>query len=88
MKEMIRWTVSGLVFSALALAFLFLDVEFGRVINSNGDGKLYNGESYYNYISYKCVDNVSENDIIMTISINDINGDCTYRFDYTVLQDV
>ena len=65
----------------------FLQVEFGRCTNSETkDGKLYNGESFYNYISYKCVNSVSENDIVMTISINDVNNECIERFDTVLLR--
>ena len=28
------------------------DIDCGRVLNEDGDGKLYNYESYYNYIWY------------------------------------
>ena len=88
MKSMVRWITTAIIFSAIALGILFVDVEFGRVLNSDGDGKLYNGEPYYNYISYRCVDNVSENDIVLTVSINDINDDCMYRFDRIILRNV
>lgn len=64
-----------------------LQVDFGRCTNSETkDGKLYNGESFYNYISYRCVNSVSENDIVMTISINDVNNECIERFDTVLLR--
>lgn len=64
----------------------FLQVDFGRCTNAEKDGKLYNGELFYNYISYKCVESVSENDIVMTISINDIDNECIERFDTVLLR--
>lgn len=64
-----------------------LQVDFGRCTNSETkDGKLYNGESFYNYISYRCIDSVSENDIVITISINDVNNECIERFDTVLLR--
>lgn len=64
-----------------------LQVEFGRCTNSETkDGQLYNGEPFYNYISYRCVESVSENDIVMTISINDIENECIERFDTVLLR--
>lgn len=64
-----------------------LQVDFGRCTNSETkDGKLYNGEPFYNYISYRCIDSVSENDIVMTISINDIDNECIERFDTVLLR--
>ena len=79
----------GIMTIILTIVILFgvglLQVEFGRCTNSETkDGKLYNGEPFYNYISYRCIDSVSENDIVMTISINDIDNECIERFD-TVL---
>lgn len=64
--------------------------EVGRVINEQGDGKLYNGESYYNYIRYpeKC----NKNDIVFTFCIlNPMNNYCDdviYRADAVILHDV
>ena len=64
-----------------------LQVEFGRCTNSETkDGQLYNGKPLYNYISYRCIDSVSENDIVMTISINDIDNECIERFDTVLLR--
>lgn len=60
------------------------DIDFGRVLNNDGDGKLYNGESYYNYIAYP--DRYSENDIILTVCLlNPLNNECD---DIIIRQDV
>ena len=79
----------GITTIVLTIAILFgvglLKLEFGRCTSAEKDGKLYNGEPFYNYISYGCIDNVSENDIVMTISVNDINNECVERFDFVVL---
>ena len=51
------------------------DIDVGRVLNNDGDGKLYNGESYYNYIAYP--DRYKENDIILTVCLlNPLNNEC------------
>lgn len=66
------------------------EIDFGRVLNDNGDGKLYNGESYYNYIAYP--DYYEENDIIMTVCLlNPLNTYCDdiiYRTDFRLFKNV
>ena len=66
------------------------DVDIGRVLNNDGDGKLYNGESYYNYIAYPTY--YDENDIILTISfMNPLNNECDdmiTRMDIRLLRNV
>lgn len=81
----------GIMTIILTIVILFgvglLQVDFGRCTNSETkDGKLYNGEPFYNYTSYRCVNSVSENDIVMTISINDVNNECVKRFDTVLLR--
>lgn len=71
---------------AILLGVGLLKLDFGRCINAEKDGKLYNNEPFYNYISYRCINNVSENDIVMTISVNDVNNECVERFDFVVLR--
>lgn len=68
-----------ILLSLLAISTLWtahrIDVDFGRVLNENGDGKLYNGESYYNYIAYP--DEYHTNDIVMTVCLlNPLNNYC------------
>lgn len=64
------------------------EITLGRVINSNGDGKEYNGDSFYNYIHYHTG---NENDIVMTYFLlnpfNDYCDDIIYRKDFIVLHD-
>lgn len=65
------------------------EIDFGRVIDNEKNGILYNGESYYNYISYSSVDKAKENDIIMTVCIlnplNKANDDVVWRGDIILL---
>ena len=66
------------------------DVDFGRVLNDNGDGKLYNGESYYNYIAYP--EEYHTNDIILTVCVlNPLNNECDdiiYRYDLRLFKNI
>lgn len=66
------------------------EIDFGRVLNNQGDGKLYNGESYYNYIAYP--DKYKENDIIMTVCLlNPLNNACDdiiIRHDVRLFKDI
>ena len=51
------------------------DIDVGRVVNDQGDGKLYNGEAYYNYIAYP--PEYEQDDIILTVCIlNPLNNYC------------
>ena len=72
----------GAILTAFAVGLF--EIDFGRCLNDDGDGKLYNGEPFYNYISYHNI--AEENDIVMTFCINDHYGDCWERFDFIVLK--
>lgn len=67
------------------------EVDFGRVLNDQGDGKLYNGEPFYNYCYYD-TDRFDENDIVLTVCfLNPLNNYCDdilLRYDFTFLKDV
>ena len=66
------------------------DIDFGRVLNDQGDGKLYNGESYYNYIAYP--EQFKQDDIVMTICLlNPLNNECDdiiYRTDHRIFKNI
>lgn len=65
----------------------FVDVAVGRCTNDLGDGKVYNGEPYYNYIRYN-ENKVHENDIVITGFILNKYGECEVRlFDAVVCKD-
>ena len=60
------------------------EICIGRVIDGNGNGKEYNGESYYNYIAYP--EKYGENDIILTYFLkNPLNNECD---DYIIRHDI
>ena len=83
-----------IIITALMAAMIWTgyrtEIDFGRVLNNDGDGKLYNGESYYNYIAYP--DKYKENDIIMTIELlNPLNiaeDDIIIRRDVRLFKDI
>ena len=83
-----------IIIGLLAISTLWMnhrtDVDFGRVLNEDGDGKLYNGESYYNYIAYP--EQYHTDDIIMTICIlNPLNNECDdiiYRTDCRIFKNI
>jgi hypothetical protein len=66
------------------------EIDFGRVLNNDGDGKLYNGESYYNYIAYP--EQYKENDIVMTVCLlnplNNAEDDIIIRHDVRLFKDI
>ena len=90
MKKKIIATI--LLIAGLALSWLFYrtEISIGRCLNECGDGKLYNGEEFYNYICYP--EWVRTNDIVMTVDLlNPLNNYCddtVFRYDVVVLEDV
>ena len=86
MNKIIKYLIAVVTVVVVAFATNFLEIDFGRCLNDDGDGKLYNGESYYNYISYHNI--AKENDIVMTFSVNDFNKECLERWDYIILKNV
>lgn len=83
-----------IIITALMAAMIWTgyrtEIDFGRVLNNDGDGKLYNGESYYNYIAYP--EQYKENDIIMTIELlnplNNAEDDIIIRHDVRLFKDI
>lgn len=67
------------------------EIDFGRVTNNQGDGKLYNGEPYYNYCYYDTA-RFHENDIVLTVCIlNPLNNYCddiVIRLDKCVFRNI
>ena len=84
MNKTIKYII-GIITSIIILFVLnIFEIDFGRCLNNTGDGKLYNDETFYNYISYNGI--AKENDIVMTFSINDIYGDCAWRGDIVIFK--
>lgn len=82
------------IVAVILLAVFYLafrtDCDFGRCLDASGNGKLYNGEEFYNYISYSGT-GAEENDIVFTVCflnpLNLANDDIIYRADLVVLKD-
>lgn len=66
------------------------EICIGRVIDDQGNGKEYNGESYYNYIAYP--DKYNQDDIILTYflknPLNTAEDDYIIRHDIRILKNV
>lgn len=75
------------LFACISLLNPFVEISVGRCIDNAGNGKEYNGESYYNYIHYD-KNTIHENDIVITGFILNEYGECEVRvFDVAVLKD-
>jgi len=84
MEKVVKYITYLLIIIISLFSLDIFEIDFGRCLNDAGDGKLYNGEPYYNYISYR--DIAQENDIIMTFCINDFYGECAWRGDIVILK--
>lgn len=88
MKKII--IIAGIILAAItAWIGHRTEIDFGRVLNEQGDGKLYNGEAYYNYIAYP--DRYHTDDIVMTVCllnpVNNYDDDIIVRTDFRLLTD-
>lgn len=82
MKSLIKF-ISIIIFGIVIMICPRIEIDFGKCLNDFGDGKLYNGEPYYNYIHYP--ETIAENDIVITAFVLDNNGECSERlFDKTI----
>ena len=86
MKRTFKISIYILISLTLLMFISRFEINFGRCLNSDGDGKLYNGEPYYNYINYGGHIDAHYDDIIMTISLNDFNNECVERWDYIIFK--
>lgn len=83
------------VISAIALCSAWIyhrtDFDIGRVLDNQGNGKLYNGEPFYNYIAYD-ESRFRQDDIVLTFCfLNPLNNTCDdiiYRFDSTLFKNI
>lgn len=80
-----KFAITMIILAVLLFALRIFEINFGRCLNDAGDGKLYNGEPFYNYISYKGIG--EQDDIIMTFSVNDLKyNECVWRGDIVILK--
>lgn len=91
MKRALIFTLIAVIFASSAWMFHRTEITVGRVLDSEGNGKLYNGEPYYNYIHYD-TDRFSTNDIILNIDLmNPLNNYCDdvlIRTDFLLFKNV
>ena len=77
------------LFILLATTLLSLNTEldYGLCLNNQGDGKIYNADPIYNYISYASTD-AKEGDKVLTVFfLNPTNlycDDYIYRHDFII----
>ena len=84
MKKTTKWilTLTVLVFGWLAFRS---DISKGICLTDDGNGKLYNGEPIYNYISYSHTDATAGDELITYELLNPLNNYCddiVLRIDY------
>ena len=84
MEKIIKYIACSFIIIFSLFILNIFEIDFGRCLNDAGDGKLYNGEPYYNYISYRGIG--QQDDIIMTFCINNFYGDCEWRGDIVILR--
>jgi len=75
-----------LAFIAYTAAFR-TELDKGVCLNNQGDGKLYNGEPYYNYISYASTDAKAGDKVLTVFILNPLNNYCDdyiYRHDWII----
>lgn len=81
-------TIKRLVIVALVIwAAMRTEVNYGVCLNESGDGKLYNGEPYYNYISYRGTGAHTGDKVITLDILNPLNNYCDdiiYRTDFVL----
>lgn len=84
MKKAVYFTILAIMTLWSGWMFHRLEVDVGRVLNNDGDGKLYNGEPFYNYIRYD-EQRFSQNDIVLTVDLlnpfNTYCDDIVFRYD-------
>lgn len=86
MNKTIKCIISIFIGVVLLFGFKVFEIDFGRCLNDVGDGKLYNGEPFYNYISYRYT-SAKQDDIVMTFSVNDFKyKECLWRGDIVILR--
>jgi hypothetical protein len=72
----------------IVVAYLMMfrtEIDRGICLNANGDGKLYNGEPYYNYISYRDTGAIEGDEVVTLTVLNPMNmapDDIIYRADW------
>ena len=86
MNKTIKCIIGIFIVVILLFGFKVFEIDFGRCLNDAGDGKLYNGEPFYNYISYRYT-SAKQDDIVMTFSVNDFKyKECLWRGDIVILR--
>ena len=90
MKKTLIITLLSILTITSGWIFHRTEADVGRVVNNQGDGKLYNGEPFYNYIRYD-ESRFNQDDIVLTIDLlNPLNTYCddvVFRYDVRLFKD-
>ena len=77
-----------ILLAAIAYTAIFrTEYDTGVCLNEEQDGMLYNGEPYYNYISYRSTEAVPGDKVFTVLVLNPFNNYCDdyiYRHDWIV----
>ena len=72
------------IIASLIITNSGIGISHGIMLNDDGDGKLFNGEPYYNYISYARVEGAKAGDEIITFDIHRNLDDIIFRADWVL----
>lgn len=82
---MTKKIIGAILIGFIAYTAIFrTEIDKGICLNEQGDGKLYNGEPYYNYISYRQTDATPGQEVITICILNPTNryiDDIIFRYD-------
>lgn len=75
------------IIATAALILLNTEIDFGVCLNNQGDGKIYNNDPVYNYISYASTSAQAGDKILTVFFLNPTNMECDdyiYRHDFII----
>lgn len=79
--------IAALIGLAVTWAGVNTEIDFGQCLNDSGDGRVYNADPEYNYISYRKTEAVTGDNVITLFFLNPLNmapDDYIYRHDWIV----
>ena len=75
------------IIATAAILLLNTELDYGVCLNSQGDGKIYNADAEYNYISYRSTQAKAGNKVLTVFFKNPTNmepDDYIYRHDIII----
>ena len=81
-------TIIVILLTFIAYTAIFrTEYDMGACLNAEQDGMLYNGEPYYNYISYRSTDAQTGDKVFTVLILNPFSTYCDdyiYRHDWII----